>query len=267
MKINIFNVGHGGSALVTAPNRNLMLIDCGRDADFAPSAHLERIGCTGIEHLFITNFDHDHVADLPSVLKFGVSILSRNGEIPAATLRRMKEEGGPLSDALKAALHLNETYTAPAPTINFAGVTTSTFNHQYPTFTDTNNLSLVVFVKYGRFKILFPGDIEEPAWRLFLQDPSFAAELAGTDILVASHHGRESGYCAGIFQYFTPALVIVSDKGIVHDTQKVDYSRHARGVRWNGGPEVRKVLTTRNDDHIVLQASEDGSFRVTVGLL
>jgi hypothetical protein len=45
------------------------------------------------------------------------------------------------------------------------------------------------------------------------------AKLANTDILVASHHGRENGYCREVFDYCHPQAVVMSDKSIVHDTQ------------------------------------------------
>jgi|GEM_PF-715376 hypothetical protein len=58
-----------------------------------------------------------------------------------------------------------------------------------------NNLSLVTFVKCGHHKIIFPGDMETEGWRRLLQNPEFVHELNGVNLFVASHHGRENGYC------------------------------------------------------------------------
>ena len=64
---------------------------------------------------------------------------------------------------------------------------------------------------------------------------------------VASHHGRESGYCKEVFDYCNPNAVIFSDGPIVHDTQKMadTYGQHAKGIQFNG--HCRRVLSTRKD--------------------
>lgn len=99
-----------------------------------------------------------------------------------------------------------------------------------------------------------------------LQRADFRAELSGTDILVASHHGRESGYCADIFDYFTPSAVVISDKPIEHETQKTvpDYRKVVRdqGVRVSTTMKDRHVLTTRRDGWI--QFTVDNSSRYTI---
>ena len=125
---------------------------------------------------------------------------------------------------------------------------------RYQKFTDTNNLSLVVFIKYRNFKILFPGDLEKPGWTALQQQPAFCAELVGTDVLVASHHGRENGFCKDIFAYFTPRCVVISDKAKVHSTQEMvpDYRAvvHEKGARVRSTMNDRHVLTTRRDGWI-----------------
>ena len=104
--------------------------------------------------------------------------------------------------------------------------------------------------------MLFPGDIERAGWLELLKRSDFRAELIGTDILMASHHGRESGYCEEIFQYFAPSCVVISDKAKVHQTQETvpDYRKvvNAKGVKVRTTMKDRHVLTTRRDGHIVI---------------
>lgn len=66
-------------------------------------------------------------------------------------------------------------------------------------------------------------------------------------MLIASHHGRESGYCAEVFDYCSPSVIVFSDGPIVHATQGMSdaYARHATGIQFNG--EKRYVLSTRRD--------------------
>jgi beta-lactamase superfamily II metal-dependent hydrolase len=121
-------------------------------------------------------------------------------------------------------------------------------------FDDENNLSLVVFVKCGHHKIVFPGDIEKAGWLRLLQNPSFVQELYGVNLFVASHHGRENGYCEEVLNN-CPAIraVIISDKKKGYQTQEtVDrYRQYAGGFSY--GTDVRRVLTTRRDSSMMFE--------------
>jgi hypothetical protein len=72
---------------------------------------------------------------------------------------------------------------------------------------------------------------------------------------VASHHGRDGGYCEEVFQYCSPDVVIISDDSIRYDSQKDLYRKHSTGLPWNvGRPDqtTRYVLTTRCDGHLTI---------------
>jgi len=83
----------------------------------------------------------------------------------------------------------------------------------------TNDLSLAVVVQFGAFKIVFTGDLEVAGWRRLLTMPEFRADLLGTTVFVASHHGRESGCCTELFDLIRPQLVIISDDEHQYDSQ------------------------------------------------
>jgi hypothetical protein len=69
-----------------------------------------------------------------------------------------------------------------------------------------NDMSYVVRVWHAGRSILVPGDIEEPGWRRLLER---GADLRA-DVLVASHHGRRSGYFEAAVQAISPTFVVVS---------------------------------------------------------
>jgi len=268
MELRIFDVSHGFCAYLIADNGNVMLFDCGHNQEtgFRPSNYLPAHGCSGIENLIIQNFDQDHVSDLPNVLaKLPVTEFFRNPSFTQQQLSAIKLESGPLTAAMQAAIAMHGTYIhqvvnpPPFPNIDF-----QTFWNPYPTFTDTNNLSLVSFVVYDGMSIIFPGDLEEAGWIELLKDASFRANLAKTNIFIASHHGRTTGYCAEVFKYCHPDIVLISDKEITHDTQEQDYSAHASGILWNQGPEKRFVLTTRKDGMITIKKAIGTEYHITV---
>lgn len=245
----------------------LAMIDSGSTDDWRPSDYIRgHLGRTNLDYLFITNADQDHMSDLQGLWDAGITVpvMFRNPSYTGDQMRQIKRQSGPLSaDAeryVAACSSFNEPVDEPF-NLHMGGITATTFWNPYPTFTDTNNLSLVVFIKYSNFKILFPGDLEKAGWRALLQRPDFCAELRGTDILVASHHGRESGYCADIFDYFTPSAVVISDKPIEHETQQTvpDYRRVVRsqGARVSTTMKDRHVLTTRRDGWIQFNVNND----------
>jgi hypothetical protein len=128
---------------------------------------------------------------------------------------------------------------------------------------DTNNLSLVSFVQAEGINVAFPGDLEAAGWRALLQDKGFCRYLTQTNFFVASHHGRESGYCPEVFGYCAPEIVIISDESIQFDTQRaVNYGQHARGVRFPSG--TKYTLTTRSHGMIVVKTTIDGGRRIEV---
>jgi beta-lactamase superfamily II metal-dependent hydrolase len=91
MKVQIFDVEHGACALVTADTGAHMLIDCGHNSTtgWRPSTYLPSIGVTHLDELVITNYDEDHVSDLPYLVRsVGIGILTRNptaAQAPAFT--------------------------------------------------------------------------------------------------------------------------------------------------------------------------------------
>src|SRR5688500_16415117 len=61
----------------------------------------------------------------------------------------------------------------------WGGITIQPFWNSYPSFTNTNDLSLVAFIKYANFKILFPGDLELAGWQALLQRQDFRDRIGG----------------------------------------------------------------------------------------
>ena len=255
MRFHVFNVGHGFCAYVAADNGNLMVFDCGHMnfPEFRPSTYLHGQGFRSVQGLFVTNYDEDHISDLPQLQeRLHVQILYRNKTITPDEVRRLKIQAGPISTAMQTLLDMMATYTSEvtAPP-DFPRVGWHPFYNRYGTdFDDTNNISLVIFLDCGGLHVLIPGDLETPGWQMLLRNQDFRERLRQVDVFIASHHGRESGYCRQVFDYCRPAVVIFSDSPMKHATQEManTYAAHARGVTFNR--QTRYVLTTRNDGDI-----------------
>ena len=256
MKIQIFDVAHGFCAYVVGDNGNTMLIDCGHNDEtgFYPGLYLVANGCSTIHRFFALNYDEDHLSGLPTLKAFlPIHVLHRNMSITPNQLRNLKRQAGPIGAGITALLEIMESYPTGPLTAEpaYPNLEFQFFWNVYPEFTDTNNLSLVLFLHYPGLSIVFPGDLEKAGWRNLLQRPDFRAHLARVNIFVASHHGRESGYAPEVFDVCKPDIVIISDESKQYDTQEIDYNKHAKGITWNQ-TDIRKVLTTRKDGMLTI---------------
>lgn len=132
------------------------------------------------------------------------------------------------------------------------------FSPQRSSRKNLNDHSLVVVISYAGVTILIPGDNEPASWRELLEDRSFVRAIQGTDVLIASHHGRESGYCSELFDsmYRQPKLVVISDGRFCDTSATSRYCSKVTG--WtvfdpSGDNETRYCLTTRKDGHVTIR--------------
>lgn len=279
MVLRVWDVEHGACAMLhhtlNGKAGRLAMIDSGDTSDWNPSTFIkDYMRRDQLDYLFITNADQDHMSDLQGLWDKGIKVktLTRNPHPPADELRKIKAAGG-LSKDIERFLNIHATYNSPVtePFNEYmGGIKKKTFFNKFPEFTDTNNLSCVVFIEFAGFKILFPGDLEEAGWQALLKRDDFKNELMGVTVLVASHHGRENGYCEDVFDYCQPRVVVMSDKSIVHSTQGMTQTYRQRVIdNWPDGVLVattnkrRHVLTTRNDGWIQFVVDGEGNFTIT----
>ena len=131
-----------------------MLWDCGHEDDTRPSKFLPASEIDRIDRFFVTNYDEDHISDLPNLRnKLDISTLYRNKSISQEQLHALKRESGPISLAMQSMLEMIRTYiyAPPDPEPEFPGVRFTTYCNTYLTdFGDSNNISLVT-LEVARF--------------------------------------------------------------------------------------------------------------------
>lgn len=276
MNLRIFDVEHGQCALLTCDNGERMMIDCGHNATtrWYPGDYLASQGVNALKLLVITNYDEDHVSGLPNLLsKVAVENVAWNPSVSAQTLLGLKSECGHGPGVAKVLDWKVNAQPWSAPP-QFPGVTWNRFSNPYPTFDDENNLSLALYLqvwagspaRYTSF--LFPGDLEKAGWLALLHaDATFREAAKNTGVLIASHHGRESGVCEELFDVYgcAPKLVVISDDCHQYDTQKTTgyYKSKTIGIPYFRSEGARWVLTTRNDGALSFDFNADGSTTVS----
>src|SRR6266849_4016428 len=132
MEINIFDVEHGSCAAVISPTGHLLMIDCGHNAstDWCPSAWVAARR-QPIDNLTITNFDEDHVTDLPN-LRPWVNAFTVNWNVTAAWVRRAKAGAFGMGRGIRALVDMMETSLGPGMPVDWgwsAGFQLARFCH------------------------------------------------------------------------------------------------------------------------------------------
>lgn len=252
MKFTVHDVGLGQFLTLEDGNGYLMVWDCGCSPENKPSEILPRLGYDRINRFFVTNFDQDHIEDLPNLRKvLRLGPFSRNRSISESQLRALKAQGGPITDAMESLFSMHRDFVHPLSEENKYvphGITYEVFSNTYSEeISDTNNLSQVTILECNGKKIVITGDLERKGWDALLRETSISNRLVGTDVFIASHHGRENGYHETVMELASPECVVMSDYQVQHATQETLglYRKHCRGVRLNGEP--RNILTTRSD--------------------
>ncbi|MDP3797797.1 MAG: hypothetical protein Q8R06_11710 [Polaromonas sp.] len=281
MRIRVWDVEHGACVMLqhVTPTGlgqelggRLAMIDSGSSADFRPSTYIRGLNRNRLDYLFITNADQDHMSDLKGLEDAGIEVttLIRNPSYTGDEMRRIKLVSGPLTNDAAWYVRACGDYTGGISEPfdqHMGGITYKAFCNSYTQFQDTNNLSLAVFITFAGFTMLFPGDLEKPGWRALLRRQDFIDQLKWVDVLMASHHGRESGFCPEVFNYMKPQAIVISDKAMKHATQEMvpDYRRVTTdaGIPVITSGRRRHVLTTRRDGWIQFDVHENSMFYTT----
>lgn len=178
-------------------------------------------------------------------------------------------------DKVDTYLEISNSYNSPvsiennvALPENNGSVSIKTFQPKKCNKSNINNHSIVTIVEYLNAKVIIPGDNEKESWLELLKLDSFCTAIKNTDIFVASHHGRENGFCPELFAHFTPNLVIISDGKATTTNASTAYSSKAKGwgvfSRSSGEKTTRKCLTTRTDGVININIGQNPNGRTYI---
>ncbi len=214
-RISYIDVGQGSATLIEKDDGSIILIDGGGSFSrrfnvgrgvIAPFLWKQRIW--EIDKLIITHPDSDHYNGLLFIINhFNPEIVYTNGrpdqaELYEEILVRIRDKGIKKQQP-RAGEIIHTSRLCTLKCLGIPGLITGS------EFSD-NNKSLVMMLTCGkdeeRKRFLFPGDIEEQAEALLLDEKfSIAA-----DILLAPHHGSRTSSTPAFMKAVQPELIIVS---------------------------------------------------------
>jgi len=272
MRVITFDVEHGSSHIIRTPKDQVILFDAGSKEDFSPALYLKNVwGISSVRWFTLTHHDADHLTDISNIAEHLFVWALHTPDLGDEHLEQLYSEE--FSTPLEVFMEYKKNFTIPVPPMHdpsydWGGMQFATFANDFSDFENPNinNLSVVTFAKYMGWTFVFPGDLEKAGWQKLLEKPVFQEWLKSVDIFVASHHGRESGFCEEVFNICSPKLVIISDKSSSESSCADKYYSLAQGLYVNdplGKSNMRYVLTTRRDGAILVDIDTEGRYSIS----
>ncbi|MGH7429927.1 MAG: DNA internalization-related competence protein ComEC/Rec2, partial [Candidatus Methylomirabilaceae bacterium] len=216
LRVTVLDVGQGDAIVVELPRRRTILIDGGGlyDERFDVGGQvvvpfLLSRWIAGLDLVVLSHPHPDHLNGLKAVLR----------QIPVGQVW----DGGQRSDSpsylwfaeeLRARRIPHKIIEAGYRTSEFDPVTIAVLHPQRPLLrgssrgfsSDVNSNSLVLGLRYKDVRILLPGDIEDEAERLLVEQ---GADLSAT-VLKVPHHGGRTSSTLSFLERVRPTVAIVS---------------------------------------------------------
>jgi beta-lactamase superfamily II metal-dependent hydrolase len=268
LEVTIWDVQHGSAAFISTPTGKKLAIDLGvgsfknpSDATFSPLKHLRnKGGHTSLDALIITHPHTDHIDDIVNLhLLKPVMILAPKGIDRVLVRKGNKSKDKTVIDTYFEWIDSYNQPVTPGKEMSNPTEWGCSIQWFFPVYDgpNLNNYSIVTVLSYAGSTIVIPGDNEAPSWKSLLEQTAFVNVIKNTNVFVASHHGRESGYHADVFKHFKPKLCVVSDTNDIPTSVTDKYTYQAEGMtvfnRETKTDEIRKTVTTRSDDSIYIK--------------
>lgn len=277
LDIVFWDVQHGHSTYLSTPNGRHIVVDLGigaysGKADFSPLVHLKnKYSVTQLDYVIITHPHVDHIDDIFNFSLLSPKVLCRPKHLDRKPIlssaraeeKKILEKYFEISDSYNETIP-NDSPDNPSNPSNWGGLAITVFHPTKCSESNLNNHSKVALFEYAGIKVLIPGDNEPPSWNELKEQPGFLSSTKDIDVLLAPHHGRDSGFDNETVTNFNPRLTVVSDGRFCDTSATSRYSAKTRGWkvhRRNGSDDERKCVTTRSDGVIVVKIvkEDDGS--------
>ncbi|MGO9566615.1 MAG: ComEC/Rec2 family competence protein [Desulfomonilaceae bacterium] len=261
--IVFWDVQHGHATYVKTPNGRHVVIDLGTGSygsgeAFSPLEHLRsRYKITQLDYVVITHPHVDHIDDVFCFDDLNPKVLLRPKHLAKGPiLEKASDNDRPKLDKY---FEISERYNSPiahtspnspANPANWGGLHITSYIPSQCAQSNVNNHSIVTVFEFGGIRVLVPGDNEPPSWNELMGVDGFASRTKDVDLMLAPHHGRNSGFDADTMNHLNPRITVISDGAYCDTSATTRYTAISRGwnvYKPNGQGETRYCLTTRKD--------------------
>ncbi|KRD06491.1 MBL fold metallo-hydrolase [Flavobacterium sp. Root901] len=280
VKMIFWDVQAGHATYIKSPNGKHIVIDLGigsfddNNNGFSPLMYLkEHMDINQLDYVIITHPHFDHIEDILNFDSLSPKALLRPDHITNEEVmqeekatRTIRNRDKPIFEKYceitdRYNTPISDTNTSnPRIASNYGGLSIKTFHPTNCNKNNFNNHSIITVIQFEDIKVVIPGDNEKCSFEELLQNELFKTAIKNADILLAPHHGRESGYNNDFVNLVNPKLTIISDGRFCDTSATSRYSQKSSGLKVtynNGSSEIRNCLTTRTDGEIFVEFGKD----------
>ena len=200
MRIHFIDVGQGDSTFLELGNGQTMLIDAGNPENGSQIvSYIKGFGYSDIDYVVATHPHSDHIGGMSTVLQsFAIGDMYMSGQAHTSQtfenlVDTIAQEGITLHKA-KAGVNVLDDDKIKIDIL-------APFNDEY---SNLNNCSAVVRIKYGNTVAIFTGDAEQQIEAQILNSGIDA------DILKVGHHGSDTASTSSFVSVVTPKTAVIS---------------------------------------------------------
>lgn len=202
LKVTYIDIGQGDSELIETPDGKTMLIDTGESSESNKlDDALKKHGITKIDVLIGTHPHTDHIGGMRHVVEnYSIGkIYMPNASANTKTFEK-------LLDAIDAA-NIPAYEAKSGVSLDLGEYVECSFFGPAAKYSDLNDTSAVLMLKYGDTGFLFTGDAEKTAEHDILDE--YANELQ-CDVLKVGHHGSSTSTSEEFLDAANPTYAIIS---------------------------------------------------------
>ncbi len=262
MKVKIFDVNFGFTALIIDDAQEALLIGCSwKYSKELLTTYIAKNTLLGIERLIIPTYKEEHLVELSDFVSqqqnSSFPLIIKNPTIDLNYSYEQQLRDSSPDSKLNLLANATKYYKTCHNYITTSGIEFQFFWNSYPEVINMDSLSLITFMSYKDTHIAFTGDLDQAGWENLLQQKEFQKQLQKTNLFVASHSGQERGYCSKVFNYCHPELILISNninRPVSEDIQN-RYKSHSKGFNYYGN--THHLVSTSQFGSIDIQQSKN----------
>lgn len=230
LTITMLDVGQGESILIRMPSGETVLVDGGSTsrqniAEYVIAPALKYYGTDHLDYVIITHTDEDHISGIRELLeeKYPIKTIFLS-DTAAMNFEDVSDEimatgQQKITDNLGKNQFLKQIKKSKIPVVKLSRGDCLDFKKVklsclYPikgqAEEDTNSDSLVFFLSYGEFTMLFTGDIPGEREALLNTNTKVSATPGLLNVLKIAHHGSKNSTTETFLKRFYPEKAILS---------------------------------------------------------
>ena len=225
------DVGQGSCSLIQS-GKYVCLFDAGSSSvenvwHYRISSALKYYGIAKVDMVFLSHADLDHINGMEQMLQvYHRNLAGKNAS--DVTIGKILLPDLPQSDArmqeildMAGRWKIPTRYVSEGASIHVSGMELRVLGPSAERITgDANQDCIVLYVSFGRIRILMPGDLEKEGEEMFTEHYIRNSTGAGAEknngqeepirILVAGHHGSQYATSRDMLELVQPDLVLIS---------------------------------------------------------